>query len=79
MNQENTIKNYLDNLTIKILNPTPQGKKIQFAIAPDYNAIIDKIDTFHYVFEGRFGFKVYNNCGDTATITDGYFKTKFLF
>ncbi len=43
--QENTIKNYLDNLTIKILNPTPQGKKIQFAIAPDYNAIIDKIDT----------------------------------
>lgn len=41
--------------------------------------ILDKIDTTKYILEGRFGFKVYNNCGDTATITDGYFKTKFLF
>jgi len=41
--------------------------------------ILDKIDTTNYILEGRFGFKVYNNCGDTATITDGYFKTKFIF
>ena len=41
--------------------------------------VVDKIDTTNYFLEGRFGFKVYNNCGDTATITDGHFKTKFIY
>lgn len=41
--------------------------------------ILDKIDTTNYILEGRFGFKVYNHCGDTATITDGHFKTKFIY
>ncbi len=37
------------------------------------------LDTINYVLEGKFQFKVFNLCGDTATITEGYFKTKFLF
>lgn len=38
-----------------------------------------KIDTVNFVVEGKFGFKVFNLCGDTATVTDGYFKSKFIF
>lgn len=41
--------------------------------------ILDKIDTFNYIVEGKFGFSSFNLCGDTITITEGYFKTKFLF
>ncbi|MFN8280122.1 MAG: hypothetical protein U0V49_07545 [Saprospiraceae bacterium] len=41
--------------------------------------ILDRIDTLKFIIEGRFNFRVYNLCGDTATVTDGYFKTKFIF
>ncbi len=41
--------------------------------------ILDKIDTVNFILEGKFGFRSYNLCGDTVTITDGYFKTKFIF
>lgn len=37
------------------------------------------MDTVNYIIEGRFEFKLTNLCGDTLTITDGYFKTKFIF
>lgn len=41
--------------------------------------ILENIDTLNFIIEGRFGFRVYNLCGDTAIVTDGYFKTKFIF
>ncbi len=41
--------------------------------------ILDKIDTINYFIIGKFGFRSFNLCGDTVTITDGYFKTKFKF
>jgi hypothetical protein len=37
------------------------------------------IDTINYIIEGHFQFKAFNNCGDTSTVTNGYFKTKFKF
>lgn len=37
------------------------------------------MDTVNYIIEGQFEFKLSNLCGDTLTITDGYFKTKFIF
>ncbi|MBK9631660.1 MAG: hypothetical protein IPO62_11440 [Saprospiraceae bacterium] len=40
---------------------------------------IQSIDATNSIIEGNFQFKVYNYCGDTATITDGYFKTKYLY
>ena len=43
------------------------------------NLLINKIDTINYIIEGQFEFKVNNHCGDTATITDGHFKTKFIY
>lgn len=41
--------------------------------------ILDKIDTINYLLEGRFGYRDYNLCGDTATITDGQFNTRYFF
>lgn len=41
--------------------------------------ILDKIDTINYLLEGRFGYRDYNLCGDTATITDGRFNTRYFF
>ncbi|MCC6815509.1 MAG: hypothetical protein IT267_03740 [Saprospiraceae bacterium] len=41
--------------------------------------IIDQIDTINNLLEGRFGFQNYNLCGDTVTVTDGYFKTKYIY
>ncbi len=40
---------------------------------------ISKIDTINYIIEGHFLGKAKNSCGDTVKITDGYFKTKFIF
>lgn len=37
------------------------------------------LDTINYIIAGRFAFTVSNNCGDTIKITDGYFKSKFIF
>ncbi|NOT35889.1 MAG: hypothetical protein HOP11_00765 [Saprospiraceae bacterium] len=43
------------------------------------NLVIEQIDTFNFIVIGSFSFKVHNECGDSTLITDGYFKTKFLF
>lgn len=40
---------------------------------------IKSIDSINFIITGAFEFRVYNNCGDTSTITNGYFKTKFIF
>ncbi len=40
-------------------------------------ATIIQIDTVTKKIEGRFGFRVINECNDTVLITDGYFNTKY--
>jgi len=40
---------------------------------------IQSVDVINSIIEGSFQFKVYNCCGDTATITNGFFKTKYLY
>lgn len=45
-----------------------------------YNYIqLKVIDTTNFFIEGSFSFKTYNLCGDSVIISDGYFKTKFIF
>ena len=51
------------------------------SLIPNYLNVMNvfTIDTVNYILQGKFAFRVYNSCGDTVTISDGYFKTKFIF
>ncbi len=51
------------------------------SLVPNYlnEMNVVKIDTVNYILEGKFAYQVHNFCGDTITISNGYFKTKFLF
>ena len=74
--------NVISNRDIGFSNYLLNGNCIRLD-SIDYNfnnyLILDAIDTFNYIVEGKFGFSSFNLCGDTITITEGYFKTKFLF
>jgi len=43
------------------------------------NIELTLIDTINYIIEGKFQCGGINTCGDTIILTNGYFKTKFIF
>ena len=75
-------KNNISNRDFGFSNYSLIGNCIRLdSIDHNFNnfLILDVIDTLNYIIEGKFEFRSYNLCGDSITITDGHFKSKFIF